>query len=37
MLGEGASYGEPAFQGPLEAAVLSLLRDPPEAVLKAAD
>ena len=29
-LGEDASYGSPAFQGAIEAAVLSLLRDPPE-------
>ena len=28
LLGDGASYGEPAFQGPLEAAVCSLLREP---------
>ena len=27
-LGEEASYGSPAFQGPIEAAVLSLLREP---------
>ncbi len=30
LLGDGASYGEPAFQGPLEAAVCRLLREPPE-------
>ena len=27
-LGEDASYGSPAFQGPIEAAVLALLREP---------
>lgn len=32
-LGEAASYGSPAFQGPVEAAVLALLRDPDEARL----
>ena len=35
QLGEEASYGEPAFQGPIEAAVLTLLRDTPESALKA--
>jgi DNA topoisomerase IB len=34
-LGAEASYGEPAFQGALEAAVLRLLRDTPESALKA--
>jgi DNA topoisomerase IB len=34
-LGQDASYGEPAFQGAIEAAVLRLLRDTPEAVLRA--
>jgi DNA topoisomerase IB len=34
-LGAEASYGEPAFQGPIEAAVLKLLRDAPESALKA--
>ncbi len=33
VLGEEASYGSPAFQGPVEAAVLALLRDPDEARL----
>ena len=36
LLGDGASYGEPAFQGPLEAAVLQLLRAPATTALKAA-
>ncbi|MEO6205842.1 MAG: DNA topoisomerase IB [Mycobacteriales bacterium] len=36
LLGEGASYGEPAFQGPLETAVLTLLREPPAAARQAA-
>ena len=31
-LGEEASYGSPAFQGPIEAAVLRLLREPAETV-----
>jgi DNA topoisomerase IB len=35
-LGEGASYGEPAFQGAIEAAVLNLLRDPLEPALRKA-
>jgi len=35
-LGENASYGEPAFQGAIEEAVLRLLRDTPVAQLKAA-
>ena len=35
QLGENASYGEPAFQGAIEAAVLTLLRDTPESALKA--
>jgi DNA topoisomerase IB len=35
-LGADASYGEPAFQGAIEAAVLRLLRDAPEAVLSKA-
>ncbi|MCA1711138.1 MAG: DNA topoisomerase IB [Actinobacteria bacterium] len=35
LLGEDASYGEPAFQGAIEAAVLRLLRDTPESALKA--
>ena len=35
QLGEDASYGEPAFQGAIETAVLRLLRDPPEQALKA--
>lgn len=35
-LGEDASYGEPAFQGAIEDAVLRLLRDTPVAQLKAA-
>jgi DNA topoisomerase IB len=35
QLGEDASYGEPAFQGAIEAAVLKLLRDTPESALKA--
>lgn len=35
QLGEDASYGEPAFQGAIETAVLALLRDAPEAQLKA--
>jgi len=35
-LGENASYGEPAFQGAIEDAVLRLLRDTPVAQLKAA-
>jgi DNA topoisomerase IB len=34
-LGHEASYGEPAFQGPIESAVLKLLRDTPETALKA--
>ena len=33
VLGEEASYGSPAFQGAIEAAVLALLRDPDEARL----
>jgi DNA topoisomerase-1 len=36
QLGADASYGEPAFQGPIEAAVLQLLRDTPEAALSKA-
>jgi DNA topoisomerase IB len=32
-LGADASYGEPAFQGAIEAAVLRLLRDAPEEIL----
>ena len=32
VLGEHASYGSPAFQGPIEAAVLALLREPVDAV-----
>jgi len=35
-LGADASYGEPAFQGAIEAAVLRLLRDTPEAALSKA-
>ena len=35
QLGADASYGEPAFQGAIETAVLKLLRDTPESVLKA--
>ncbi len=35
LLGDGASYGEPAFQGPLEAAVLQLLREPVTPALSA--
>jgi DNA topoisomerase IB len=35
QLGEDASYGEPAFQGAIETAVLKLLRDTPESALKA--
>ncbi len=30
VLGEDAAYGSPAFQGPIEAAVLALLREPVE-------
>jgi DNA topoisomerase IB len=33
QLGADASYGEPAFQGAIEAAVLNLLRDAPDAAL----
>jgi DNA topoisomerase IB len=36
QLGADASYGEPAFQGAIEAAVLALLRDIPEVGLKKA-
>lgn len=36
QLGADASYGEPAFQGAIEAAVLRLLRDTPEAALSQA-
>ena len=36
QLGADASYGEPAFQGAIEAAVLKLLRDAPEAALQKA-
>ncbi len=36
VLGDGASYGEPAFQGPLETAVLQLLREPSADSLRAA-
>jgi DNA topoisomerase-1 len=35
QLGQDASYGEPAFQGAIETAVLRLLRDTPESALKA--
>jgi DNA topoisomerase IB len=35
QLGADASYGEPAFQGAIETAVLRLLRDTPESALKA--
>ncbi len=35
QLGQDASYGEPAFQGPIEGAVLKLLRDTPDSALKA--
>jgi DNA topoisomerase IB len=35
-LGADASYGEPAFQGAIEAAVLRLLRDAPEEILSKA-
>jgi DNA topoisomerase-1 len=35
QLGAEASYGEPAFQGPIEGAVLKLLRDTPDSALKA--
>jgi DNA topoisomerase-1 len=35
-LGADASYGEPAFQGAIEAAVLRLLRDAPETALRKA-
>ena len=35
QLGADASYGEPAFQGAIETAVLKLLRDTPESALKA--
>jgi DNA topoisomerase IB len=35
-LGADASYGEPAFQGAIEAAVLRLLRDAPESTLQKA-
>ena len=35
QLGQDASYGEPAFQGAIETAVLRLLRDTPETVRKA--
>jgi DNA topoisomerase IB len=35
-LGADASYGEPAFQGAIEAAVLKLLRDAPEPALRKA-
>jgi DNA topoisomerase IB len=35
-LGADASYGEPAFQGAIEAAVLRLLRDAPESALQKA-
>jgi len=31
VLGEDAAYGSPAFQGPIEAAVLALLREPVDA------
>ena len=34
-LGQDASYGEPAFQGAIETAVLTLLRDTPESALRA--
>jgi DNA topoisomerase IB len=36
LLGADASYGEPAFQGALEGAVLRLLRDAPETALQKA-
>jgi hypothetical protein len=31
VLGEDAAYGSPAFQGPIEGAVLALLREPVDA------
>ena len=36
LLGADASYGEPAFQGAIESAVLRLLRDAPETALQKA-